>query len=131
MEPIAILDGDLQIVSIPKILHAHFECVVGKHVFIDKPWTQIPYKKITDHLQKEKTNSCFWDFRKELEVMKSVYFYFYNILYNYFIFIHKFYSFEYLIILCLWLINTMAYNINIDNCLYNHINYYVDKINKC
>lgn len=71
MDPTTNLDDGLQIVSIPKMLHAHFECVVGKHVFIDKPWTQISYKKIIDHLQKEKSNSCFWKFRNELEVIDN------------------------------------------------------------
>jgi len=57
-------------VFIPKDLHEQFECVVGKHVFIDKPWTEISRAKIINHLQD--SNSCFWQFRRKLEV-KTVY----------------------------------------------------------
>uniref|UniRef100_A0A2S2R2B2 WD repeat-containing protein 63 n=1 Tax=Sipha flava TaxID=143950 RepID=A0A2S2R2B2_9HEMI len=67
------LDDDLKIMTIPKMLHEHFECVVGKNVFIDKPWTQISHKKILEHLQKEKSDSCFWKFRKELEAIQNEY----------------------------------------------------------
>lgn len=59
---------DLKIVFIPKKLHDYFECVVGKHVFVDKPWTKIPRKKIIDDIQSENSNSCFWKIRKQLEV---------------------------------------------------------------
>lgn len=64
--------NDLKIVFIPKNLHEHFECVVGKHVFIDKPWTKISHRKIIDNLQSQKSNSCFWQFRKKLEVQITI-----------------------------------------------------------
>jgi hypothetical protein len=72
------LDDDLKIMTIPKMLHEHFECVVGKNVFIDKPWTQISHKKILDHLQKEKSDSCFWKFRKELEVIRNYHYFLFS-----------------------------------------------------
>lgn len=53
---------------IPKSLHEHFECVVGKHVFVDKPWTKIAHDKIIDNLQSDRESSCFWKFRQKLEV---------------------------------------------------------------
>lgn len=53
---------------IPKTLHEHFECVIGKHVFIDKPWTKISRKKIIDNLQSQNTDSCFRQFQNEIEV---------------------------------------------------------------
>lgn len=53
---------------IPTTLHEHFGCVVGKHVFIDKPWTKISRKKIIDNLQSQNMDSCFWEFQKEIEV---------------------------------------------------------------
>lgn len=53
---------------IPSTQHKHFECIVGKHVFIDKPWTKISHKKIMEDLQLQNKNSCFWEFRKKLEV---------------------------------------------------------------
>lgn len=62
------VNKDLKIVFIPKSQHEHLECVVGKHVFIDKPWTKISHKKIIEDLQLQNTNSCFWQFRKKLEV---------------------------------------------------------------
>lgn len=67
-DPVEILKGDLKIVFIPKTLHEHFECVVGKNVFIDKPWTKISRKKIIDNLQSQNMDSCFWKFQKEIEV---------------------------------------------------------------
>lgn len=63
-----VRNDDLKIISIPKNLHEHFECVVGKHVFLDKPWTLISHKKIIDHLQLHSAKSCFWQFRKKLRV---------------------------------------------------------------
>lgn len=76
-----VRNDDLKIVFIPKNLHEHFECVVGKHVFLDKPWTTISHKKIIDHLQSHSAKSCFWPFRKKLRVKiicKSQIFYFYT-----------------------------------------------------
>jgi len=67
-DPAEILKDDLKIVFIPKTLHEHLECVVGKHVFIDKPWTKISRKKIIDDLQSQNMDSCFWTFQKEIEV---------------------------------------------------------------
>lgn len=59
-------EEDLQIVIIPKSLHEDFNCVVGKHVFIDKPWTKIARKKIIKDLQS--SDSCFSKLKKKLEV---------------------------------------------------------------
>jgi len=70
-EPAEILKDDLKIIFIPKTLHEHFECVIGKHVFIDKPWTKISRKKIIDNLQSQNTDSCFSQFQKEIEVKKK------------------------------------------------------------
>jgi len=67
-EPTSIHKKDIKIVFIPKSLHEHFECVVGKHVFVDKPWTKIVHAKIIDNLQSDRENSCFWKFRRKLEV---------------------------------------------------------------
>lgn len=69
---------NLKIVFIPKSLHEHFECVVGKHVFVDKPWTKISHKKIIENLQSQKSNSCFWQFRKKLEVKIVICHYFFE-----------------------------------------------------
>lgn len=74
-EPTEDTGDDLKIVFIPKKLHDYFECVVGKHVFVDKPWTKISYKKIIDYMQSENSNSCFWKFRKKLEVNNIILFY--------------------------------------------------------
>lgn len=65
-------NDDLKIVSIPKNLHEHFECVVGKHVFLDKPWTLISHKKVIDHLQLYSAKSCFWPIRKKIKVKKKI-----------------------------------------------------------
>lgn len=72
---------DLKIVFIPTALHEHLHCIVGKHVFIDKPWTKISHKKIIEDLQLQNKNSCFWEYRKKLEVIIHIiiYFYFYII----------------------------------------------------
>lgn len=67
-EAIEIHKDDLKIVFIPKTLHEHFECVIGKHVFIDKPWTKIFRTKIIDNMQSQNADSCFWQFKKEIEV---------------------------------------------------------------
>lgn len=62
------LNENLKTVIIPKYLHGHFKCTVGTHVFINNPWKKVSRKKIIDNLQLQKTNSCFWKFRKEIEV---------------------------------------------------------------
>lgn len=72
IEQIRIPEEDINIVSIPNNLHEHFKCVVGKHLFIDKPWTKISHKKIIHNLQSYKSDSCFWQFRKKLEVNTRV-----------------------------------------------------------
>ncbi|XP_060848211.1 dynein axonemal intermediate chain 3-like isoform X2 [Rhopalosiphum padi] len=72
-EPIEIHKDDLKIVFIPKTLHEHFECVIGKHVFIDKPWTKIFRTKIIDNMQSQNADSCFWQFKKEIEGITNDY----------------------------------------------------------
>ncbi|XP_025202203.1 uncharacterized protein LOC112599497 [Melanaphis sacchari] len=72
-ESTEIHKDDLKIVFIPKTLHEHFECVIGKHVFIDKPWTKISRKKIIDNLQSQNTNSCFWQYQREIENITNDY----------------------------------------------------------
>lgn len=71
-EPTRVFDKDIQIVFIPKDLHEQFECAVGRHVSIDKPWTKISRTKIINHLQLHDTNSCFWPFKKTLEVKNNL-----------------------------------------------------------
>lgn len=66
------LDENLKTVFIPKYLHEQFQCSVGTHVFINNPWKKVSRKKIIEHLQLEKTNSCFWEFRKQIEVKKFI-----------------------------------------------------------
>ncbi|XP_029341056.1 uncharacterized protein LOC100570031 [Acyrthosiphon pisum] len=61
------LDENLKTVFIPKYLHEDFKCTVGTHVFINNPWKKISRKKIIENLQLQKTNSCFWEFRKQIE----------------------------------------------------------------
>jgi len=63
------LEENLKTVFIPKYLHEQFQCTVGTHVFINNPWKKIPRKKIIDNLQLQKTNSCFWEFQKQIEVI--------------------------------------------------------------
>lgn len=65
-------NNDFKIVFIPKSLHEYFECIVGKHVSIDKPWTQVSLKKITEHIESQNENSCFWKIRKKLEVIQII-----------------------------------------------------------
>jgi len=74
-------------VFIPKTLHEHFECVIGKHVFIDNPWTKISRKKIIDNLQSQNTDSCFWQFQNEIEVKAN------NSLFSSCIYYKKYYIF--------------------------------------
>jgi len=62
------LEENLKPVFIPKYLQEQFQCFVGTHVFINNPWKKVSRKKIIENLQLQKTNSCFWEFRKQIEV---------------------------------------------------------------